>query len=139
MSVLTTASGKSLWFGYEYYTEKRVKNIKQINDDEYVANVCGSENNVYEVKINIDHLRKSSCNCPHAKGRRVICKHIVALFFTLFPKEAKEYIKLVEENEKEIEEREERRYNDIVKYVKSLSKAELQNALINYIVDDERW
>lgn len=139
MSVLTTASGKSLWFGYEYYLEKRVKGIEQIGKDEYIGKVCGSENNVYDVKINVERLRKSSCNCPHANGRRVVCKHIVALYFALFPNEAKEYIKLVEENERKLEEREERRYQDIVKYVKSLSKIELQEKLIDYIVNDEKW
>ncbi|NMB97839.1 MAG: hypothetical protein GYA02_14710 [Clostridiaceae bacterium] len=39
--------------------------------------------------INIVHPRKSKCNCPHADGRRVICKHMIALYFTVFPKEAK--------------------------------------------------
>jgi len=76
-------------------------------------------------------------NCPHAKGKKIVCKHKVALFFTVFPKEADGYITEIEEYEREEEEREQERYDQIVKYVKSLSKEELRIALINALVDAE--
>ncbi len=48
----------------------------------------GSENNTYAVKIDILHPRKSKCNCPHADEKQIICKHMVAVYFTAFPEEA---------------------------------------------------
>lgn len=89
--------------------------------------------------IDVAHPRKSTCNCPFADGKRKICKHQVALFFTIFPNEAKKYIKEIEDYEQEQEQREQERYGEIVKYVNSLSKAELRNALINALEEqDER-
>lgn len=71
------------------------------------------------------------------KGKKIVCKHKIALFFTVFPKEADRYISEIEEYEREEEEREHERYDQIVKYVKSLSKEELRIALINALVDAE--
>ena len=88
MSIRTLASGASAWRGYEYYTEKKVLCLSQTGEDEYTGQVAGSGPVPYQVKINIAHLRQSKCNCPHADGRRVICKHMVALLFAAFPDES---------------------------------------------------
>lgn len=87
--------------------------------------------------IDTEHPKKSTCNCPHAEGKKIVCKHKIAMFFTAFPKEADSYIAEIEEYEKEEEEREQERYDQIVKYVKSLSKEELRMALINALVEAE--
>ena len=68
------------------------------------------------------------------RRKKIVCKHKVALFFTAFPKEADSYIAEVEEYEREEEERELERYEQIVKYVKKLSKEELGTELINALV-----
>ncbi|WP_278296961.1 SWIM zinc finger family protein [Butyrivibrio sp. ob235] len=57
-----------------------------------------------------EHPRKSSCTCPFAEGRRVICKHMIALYFTAEPKAAEDFLKQVEEWEKEEEEERRNRY-----------------------------
>ena len=44
--------------------------------------------------------KKIKVHCPHADGRRVICKHMIALYFTVFPKEAKNFITEAQEYEK---------------------------------------
>lgn len=139
MSLMTTASGASLWRGYEYYTEKRVKSFQKISENEYECEIKGSSDEPYRVKIDTLHLRKSKCNCPHADGRRGVCKHMVALYFTVFPDEAKQYIKEVEEYEREEEQREQERYEEIVKYVNSMTKEELKNFVINTLLEDRRW
>ena len=87
--------------------------------------------------IDTNHPKKSTCNCLHAEGKRIVCKHKVALFFTAFPKEADGYIAEIEEYEREVEEREQENYDLIVKYVKSSSKEELRNALINALMEAE--
>lgn len=78
-----------------------------------------------------------SCNCPFADGRRVVCKHMIALYFTAEPKAAKDFLKEVEKWEAEAEERERRHYEDMKNYVKSLSKAELQEQLLDALVQLE--
>lgn len=103
MSIRTIASGASAWRGYEYYTQKKVLSLSQTGENEYIGQVAGSDSIPYQVKINTAHIRQSKCNCPHADGRRVICKHMVALFFAVFPNETEQYIKEVEEYEREEE------------------------------------
>lgn len=137
MSIMSSASGNSIWRGYEYYKSKKVKSFLKLSDDEYEGVVLGSLKAPYDVKINVSHIRQSKCNCPHADGKRIICKHMVALFFTAFPAEADQYIKEIEEYEREEEEREEANYGEIVKYVYSLSKEELRQELISYMLESE--
>ena len=81
MSILTSASSTSVSRGYDYYTNKKVSQIMQLNNNEYEAYVSGSNKSPYYVKINIAHPKKSYCDCPHANGN-ITCKHMVALYFT---------------------------------------------------------
>lgn len=137
MSIRTIASGASAWRGYEYYLDKKVLSLSQTGEDEYTGEVAGNGSAPYHVKINTAHVRQSKCNCPHADGRRVICKHMVALFFTAFPDEAEQYIEEVEEYEREEEARMEEQYAALQSYVKSLSKKELQDQLFEALVELE--
>ena len=132
MSIRTLASGASAWRGYEYYEGKKVLSFSQTVEDEYTGQVAGSGPAPYQVKINTAHIRQSECNCPHADGRRVICKHMVALFFAVFPEEVEEY-------KREEEQRMEDYYEALRSYVKSLSKKELQEQLFEALAElDER-
>ena len=90
MSILTSASSSSVSRGYDYYKENKVHNVNQLNDCEYEGYVEGSLKNPYYVKINIEHPRKSYCDCPHANGN-ITCKHMIALYFELFPDEVDDY------------------------------------------------
>lgn len=67
----------------------------------------------------------------------MICKHMIALYFTAEPKVAKDFLKQAEEWEREEEERERQHYIELQKYVNSLSKAELQEQLYNALVELE--
>lgn len=137
MSIMSSASGASLWRGYEYYTGKKVTSFTKLSDDEYEGEVSGSRKEPYHTKINVAHIRQSKCNCPHADGKRIICKHMVAVFFTAFPREASNYIKEVEEYKREKDRRQDEHYKKIEGYVRSLSKEELRQKLINYIIESE--
>ena len=86
MGIIQSASGNSCWRGLDYYKEKRVIKLKKINDFEYSSVVKGTSE--YNVHLNIKHPRKSYCNCPFADGKRIICKHIVATYFSAIPQEA---------------------------------------------------
>lgn len=141
MSFLSSASVVSIWRGYEYYIQKRVLSFFKTNTDEYEGTVSGSGNTTYQVHINIAHPRKSTCTCPHAAGRQVICKHKVALYFTAFPQEADAYLAEVEANECEQEEYEreqerlwQERYDALKQYVMSLSKKKLQEQLLDALL-----
>ena len=139
MGLLDLASSNSLWRGIDYYQSKNVKKIKKISDDEYNSIVSGTEE--YNVHIDINHPRKSTCTCPFAAGRRVICKHMVATFFTIYPEEAERIIK----EEQEYEERLfEEHLEEVKEYVNGLTDDEVRAALIDKLMDewyndDYRW
>ena len=134
MGLIDLASSNSLWRGVDYYQSKNVKKIKKISDDEYNSIVSGTEE--YNVHIDINHPRKSTCTCPFAAGRRVICKHMVATFFTIYPEEAERIIK----EEQEYEEAEERLFEEhleeVKEYVNGLTDDEVRAALIDKLMDE---
>lgn len=161
MSILTSASSSSVSRGYDYYKEHKVHDINQINDNEFEGYVDGSLKKTYYVKININHPRKSQCDCPHANGN-ITCKHMVALFFELFPDEAEDYNSwLTSDFDEEYDEYDYDDYYDdeyddynylkndtnfekplffdivLDKYVKSLSKEELQKLLKKELLKNE--
>lgn len=141
MGLISIASNASAWRGYEYYKDNKVKDYTKISEYEYEYEgiVEGGNKKTYQVLMNHKHPRKSKCNCPHAKDRSVICKHIVAVFFTIFPKEVKAYMDEVEESERIEEEREEERFKDIVSYVNGLTKEQLKQELIQELLKNNRY
>ena len=138
MSILTSASSASAWRGYEYYCEKRVTVVVQTGEDSYEGDVAGTGSALYHVKINTAHVRQSQCTCPHADGAKRICKHMVALFFTIFPREAEQYIREVEAYEREEERRREEQDRALRAYIKGLSKKELQEELYQALTELEQ-
>jgi len=141
MGLVDICSYASYWRGINYYEEKRVKNIKKINENEYEAIVSGTED--YRVHLDLEHPKRSTCTCPHAEGTRIVCKHKVALYFTLFPDEAKEaieerdaYYEELDEREERIEKEMEERRKSIREYVDSLTEEEVRNELINRMIYD---
>lgn len=139
MGLINIASGNSTWRGLDYYKENKVSDYKKISDSEYEGIVNGSNGKKYNVFMDIEHPRKSKCDCPHAKDKRIICKHIVALYFTAFPDEVDKFLKEVEEAEKEYEAYEEELYNKTIKYINSMSKNELKEALIETLNVAPEW
>ncbi len=139
MGLLDLASGASLWRGYEYYTNNYIFEVEKLSETEYVGKSKGSYKKSYDVKIDTAHPRKSSCNCPHANGKRIICKHQVALYFTAFPDEAKNYYDEVIKYEEEEEKRQEEIDRKVIKYINSLSKEELRNTLYEVLYDGADW
>ena len=139
MGILDCASGASVWKGYNYFKEKKVKDIEIIDDGIFSATVSGSSNENYYIELNVDHPRKSKCNCPHADGKRIICKHIIATYFTIFPEEAESFyqdaMNYQEEEEKHLEILEQR----VIEYVCKMKKADLSQALLELLFDGPDW
>lgn len=132
MSIISLASVSSCWRGLDYYKNKKITNIKKINDFEYTSKAIGTNN--YNVYLDISHPRKSTCDCPLANGKRIICKHIVATYFKAFPDEAINFEKEQERLQEEYENYQEKIYNKTQSYIKSLTKKELVDEF-SYILD----
>lgn len=143
MKFLNLASSKSFWRGFDYYESNKVLSWEKIDDQCIKGKIEGSDDQVYDVYIDIGHPRKSYCKCPFADGRRVICKHMVALYLTVFPEKAEEIREYQEEEESYYEDEEKERESylkiireDITNYVNKLPEEEVRQLLINRMVAD---
>ena len=137
MGFIDCASGNSIWRGYDYYENKKVISWQHEGGTNYSGIVSGSNGEEYRVDIDKNHPRKSTCTCPFAAGRRVVCKHMIALYFTVDPCEAEKLLKEAEEYEKEEELRKQQHYEELRKYVMSLKKSELQDQLLDALIQLE--
>ena len=138
MSLITSASGKSVYRGYEYYVENKVLSHYQVNNSEYEGFVKGTMQEPYKVHINLNKIRSSTCDCPFADGRK-ICKHMVAVFFASFPDEAHKYKAELDAYFEEEEKREAELDDMILNYIKKLSKSELQETLLQVLYNGPEW
>ena len=139
MGLIECTSGASLWRGYDYYKEKKVKNLQKISDTQYRAEVAGTTSNPYKVLIDIAHPRTSKCNCPHADGKRIVCKHMIAVYFTAFPQEAQRIYDEAIAYQEEEEKREEELTDRVCQYVWQMKKGEAQQALLELLFDGPEW
>lgn len=138
MGFIELASYTSAARGYEYFKQNRILYFEKLSDSLYNGIVRGSEGKRYDVYIDLEHPRKSRCNCPHADGRTVICKHKVALYFYMFPKEAETYRENVIREREEAERQQEEMILNVEKCVRSLSKPQLEDILLT-ILNENEW
>lgn len=140
MKLLDLASNKSFWRGIEYHHENRIMSWEKIDENRFQGKVKGSNDSVYAVMIDTEHPKRSVCNCPFAEGRRVICKHMVALYLGVFPEKEQQMLEYIEEQNRIYEEEYElellKQEEAIIDYVMSLSKTELREQLIRRMIDD---
>lgn len=139
MGILDIASGNSIWRGYNYYEEKKVLSFEKINDTLFKGVVSGNSNEPYNVTLDITHPKKSTCTCPHAEGTRRICKHKIALYFTIFPDEAERLINEARAYEEEEEQRQIQTQKDLVSYVHKLKKSQAQELLLELLLTGPEW
>ena len=139
MGLIQCTSKASLWRGYDYYEKKKVKNLQKIDDNGYVAEVEGTMSEPYRVHIVIDHPRESKCNCPHSDGKGIICKHMVATYFTAFPDEAQRIYDESVAYQEEAEKTENDMWNSVCHSVWHMSKSELQEAILELLIDGPEW
>lgn len=137
MGIISLASGNSCWRGLDYYKGKKIIELNKINENVYESVVKGTNN--YNVHLDIEHPRKSTCDCPLARGKRIICKHIVATYFEALPREAEEFEKEQERLQEEYEKEKEGEYDKAIKYLNKMSKKELINELIQVFDYGPEW
>lgn len=138
MGLIELASGASAWRGYDYYENNKVLSHNKTGENKYAGTVQGNGRK-YDVEINLEHPRSSSCNCPHANGKRIVCKHMVALYFAVFPKDAQRFYKDTVIAQEEEEERQEKLENALIDHVSKMRKADLEEALLQVLFDGPEW
>ena len=140
MHFLKLTINNSYWRGHDYYLNKNVLSWSKESENIYCGKVKGNNGNIYDVRINSLRGKKSTCNCEFAKGRYVVCKHMVALYLTVFPGKDVEreeyYEKEYNDYILQLNKEKENKKTEIVKYVKSLSKKELQEELLERMLSD---
>ena len=110
MGILNIASSRTVYRGYDYFKHGHVLAYTQLSNFEYEGEVQGTNKTPYHVLINLEHPKSSVCNCPYANGN-TICKHMIALFFSVSPDELEDYENWIE-NDYEDEEKYEYEDND---------------------------
>ena len=139
MGLLDCASANSIWRGYDYYKENKVSDTKNIADGVFEGTVRGSGTKAYSSMLDAFHPRKSKCNCPHADGKRIVCKHIVALYFAVYPEEAERIYRESIEYEEEQEKLQEELDSKLESYISKMRKSELEAALLQILYDGPEW
>ncbi|HHO6497520.1 TPA: SWIM zinc finger domain-containing protein, partial [Staphylococcus aureus] len=112
-----------------------VINLKSFSETQHEAEVKGSGNKVYRCYIDMEHPRKSKCNCPHADGRRVICKHMIALLFTASPEAANKHIMMLNEVEEDYQLRRNMWIDSLKEMINDMSEEELRDAYLNMLIE----
>lgn len=134
MSILTAASSKSAWRGYEYFMEDKVKFVNKLDDMHFCGAVAGSETEPYAVTIDIEHPKRSICDCPFANGLKV-CKQMVAVNFAAFPEEAIKFKVTIDRAIEEEEQYQEQLPERIEQYINKLNKTQLRDLALNLIYE----
>lgn len=140
MGLIDLASSKSMWRGLDYYQNGNVVDVNSIEDSRYAAKVRNNADTVYDVVVDLDKARSSQCSCAFKKDKpKAICKHIVAAYFAIFPKEADDLQRAYEEWEAGAEEREAQHLKELEEYVNSLSIEDLRSMVLDHILEQERY
>ena len=128
---LKLASYNSYYRGIDYVRENKVKLIVPISETKYKIIVEGSRDNEYEVILNTEQIRKSTCTCPHCDGHSSrFCKHKVAAYFTVYKDEYLEVLTEIEAREKE-QERLELEYDNKVDKINKKVKKKVSDKINN--------
>ena len=139
MGLIDCASGNSIWRGYDYFKGNKVSVLAPIGNGIYEATILGSDKELYHVLLDIPHPRRSKCNCPHADGKRIICKHIVAVYFTVHPEEADRLYREAMEYEAEEEKRQAETADNLPRLIHKMKKGDLESALLQILYDGPEW
>ena len=79
-----------IYRGLEYHINERVLDLQRLGLDIITGKVLGSQNQIYDVKIDLNEPHASTCSCPYASDGS-FCKHMAAVYFEAFPEEAFDY------------------------------------------------
>ena len=127
--------------GHEYYIEKKVINYKPKADGIFVGTVKGSNNEIYDIELNLKEFHKSTCSCSFGKkGNK--CKHLAALYFELYGDEwYDDYVLPISEEEKTMlfDAMDDYVLDKIEKFISLLKKDEVKDLLQYYLYNDKEF
>lgn len=129
--IIRTFKGKETF--ENSYKENKVSKLIPVGDGIYETDVQGSGKETYHVVVDIPHPRRSKCNCPHADGKRIICKHIVAAYFTVHPEEADRLYREAMEYGAEEEKRQAEIADKLPSLIHKMKKGDLESALLKVL------
>lgn len=134
ISVIKLASARSIWRGLDYHEQGRVKQLA-IHGSTLDAMVEGTADAPYQVRVDTEHARRSTCTCPFVQGNHKICKHMVATVFSAIPGQVEAFYREVELADRAYEEAEKRRLDALWRDVCSLKKSELQRLYFEALLE----
>lgn len=103
---------RSFYRGYYYLKDGYVKSSEWVKDAVYKLYVQGSQEEPYEVLLNLDDIEKSRCTCPYCRrNQHIFCKHKVAAFLSLHPDQTLLIDKRIDDLQAEEDDRN-RRYDE---------------------------
>ena len=129
-----------VWRGYSYYLFKNVLNWQQVEANLYKGEVTNLKDKIYKVQIDIKDPLKSTCTCPYASTKDDLCKHMVALDFTIFPDSSMLFHEIVMKHmmtRKIVDDMRKQRYQEIEKYVAGLSDEMTRILLVEVLFELE--
>jgi len=139
MGLIDIASSKSVWRGIEYYQQNKVSSFSPNEDGTYEGVVKGSNNEEYHVHVDLQHPKKSTCDCPLAHGKQIICKHIVAVSLCVDPTEADRFKTDKTQYSSLEEELYAKKYTKYMSFAKTMSKEELREAYVELMIELEKY
>lgn len=139
MSFISCANRLSLHRGYRYFKERKVVSYNSTGESRYIGMVLGSGDEKYITTIDIGHPYSSMCSCKHAQNGRVICKHMIALYFEMFPEEAERLYREDEKLRRFAEGSQDETEQAVLHYICHMNKAELEYAFIEMFFGGPEW
>lgn len=138
MGLIECASSKSIWRAIDYVERDKIVCWEQEGKC-YDGIVEGSNVETYKVHVDIEHPKKSTCTCPFATDHKVICKHMLAIYFSAEPKKLEEFYKLVEDEEEQERRWQEEHEKELYRLARNYSKEELVRELVDAWLELEEY
>lgn len=137
--LISQASAAALARGWRYWQDGKILSHEELGGGLYGGTCAGSHGEVYRIRLNPAKPRRSECTCAFAAGRHLVCKHMAALYFALFPEEAARYERMTAEAEAEAEAQREHMERALLRRVHAMKKAELESALLALLFYGPEW
>ena len=77
--------------GKNYYQEGKILEMLYENDKIVKGKVEGNHQEFYNVKIDLENINNSECDCPYAKENNRICKHMIAILLKIAEETGEKY------------------------------------------------
>lgn len=139
MKLLNSSSYASISRGYDYAISDQVLLVDKVTDTSFDGLVRGSKEAPYNVHIDIEKIRRSTCDCPFTQGNKKICKHMIAVYFVAFPEELKKYELEVIISEQLAEDFRNEQEKRLLKVISKFKKHELKEVLIGLLMLGPDW